>query len=396
MADEHPKQAIFEEVVPVDDVTLNQPSYVEAYAVDVSPAHCGALVKRLSRELPLDEYRHQRRNESSHTTSNVFASASDKNTPVVDLSHLKRVKRTFRENVAATDERQEEESSTITGESSSGGRKRQRESIDTQKKKPSIQLQVLIGSTKFIDHQYPPRDGSSTEEQLLQTFSPNATSSHVQKLRVPARLPDSKAEWDTFNSVWPTAFYPQKTKEFREQEMALSEDEIEQMVRGMEEAIHDASLQSQVSSDVPCIGAVVVSPLSGDVVSRASDERDLQKDGDISRNPLATSIILALQGVSRTERGCATKLGMESLSFQNSQYLCTGFDVYTTKEPSVYEAMALVHSRIRRLVFGCSSESSRSGICGMSVHSLPGTNHKYRAFVAHAGSEINKKCLSLQ
>lgn len=59
------------------------------------------------------------------------------------------------------------------------------------------------------------------------------------------------------------------------------------------------------------------------------------------------------------------------------------YDVYLTKEPSVYEAMALVHSRVRRVVFGI-KDSGMGGLGGSSrstgIHCLPGTNHHYRAF----------------
>lgn len=65
------------------------------------------------------------------------------------------------------------------------------------------------------------------------------------------------------------------------------------------------------------------------------------------------------------------------------------YDVYLTKEPSVYEAMALVHSRVRRVVFGI-RDFGMGGLSGGSgclpslqstgIHTLPGTNHHYRAF----------------
>lgn len=58
------------------------------------------------------------------------------------------------------------------------------------------------------------------------------------------------------------------------------------------------------------------------------------------------------------------------------------YDVYLTKEPNVYEAMALVHSRVRRVVFGV-EDREMGGLGGTTIagiHSLSGTNHHYRAF----------------
>ena len=74
---------------------------------------------------------------------------------------------------------------------------------------------------------------------------------------------------------------------------------------------------------------------------------------------------------------------MDSDSFKNGQYLCTGYDVYLSKEPGVFESMALVHSRVRRVIF-CMSNKDDGGLGGTgsaaSVHELPGTNHRFRAF----------------
>jgi len=62
--------------------------------------------------------------------------------------------------------------------------------------------------------------------------------------------------------------------------------------------------------------------------------------------------------------------------------------VYVTKEPNIYEAMALVHSRARRVVFGA-RDGGMGGLGGAAgatkgqnagIHSLSGTNHHYRAF----------------
>ena len=128
------------------------------------------------------------------------------------------------------------------------------------------------------------------------------------------------------------------------------------------------------------------------------------------RNPaLATCAVLAVQAVSRTERSRAVECGgtERSAEFQNSQYLCTGYDVYCTREPSPYEAMAFVHARIRRLVFlgklpdepsvGDNDEEKDDdagcgGITGFHVHALPGTNHSYRAFECRGSSDLGRRC----
>ena len=63
------------------------------------------------------------------------------------------------------------------------------------------------------------------------------------------------------------------------------------------------------------------------------------------------------------------------------------YDLFTTNEPSIFEAMALVHARIRRVIFGFSNKFD-GGLGGTgldhAIHSLPGTNHHYRAFQCDA------------
>lgn len=78
----------------------------------------------------------------------------------------------------------------------------------------------------------------------------------------------------------------------------------------------------------------------------------------------------------------------------NLASLLQRYDLYTTIEPGVFEAMALVHSRIRRVVFGISNcVDGGLGGTGMetAVHALP-TNHHYRVFCCAPDSELFRKC----
>ncbi|XP_049947427.1 probable inactive tRNA-specific adenosine deaminase-like protein 3 [Schistocerca serialis cubense] len=61
-------------------------------------------------------------------------------------------------------------------------------------------------------------------------------------------------------------------------------------------------------------------------------------------------------------------------------YLCTGLDVYVTREPCCACAMALLHSRVRRVFYGCGHPPAGALGSRAALHTLPGTNHRFQVF----------------
>ena len=61
-------------------------------------------------------------------------------------------------------------------------------------------------------------------------------------------------------------------------------------------------------------------------------------------------------------------------------YLCTGFDCYVVAEPCAMCAMALVHSRVRRVVF-CEPDQARGALGGrFRLHGCRSLNHHYQVY----------------
>ncbi len=108
--------------------------------------------------------------------------------------------------------------------------------------------------------------------------------------------------------------------------------------------------RGMISREVP-VGAVVVR--GGRIIARASNQVEMLKDATAHAEMLAITQAEAAVGDWRLNE-------------------C---DLYVTKEPCAMCAGALVHVRMRRVIFGCSDP--RSGAAGGMINLLqrPGLNH---------------------
>mmetsp|Transcript_17265 Transcript_17265/g.34498 ORF Transcript_17265/g.34498 Transcript_17265/m.34498 type:complete len:479 (-) Transcript_17265:30-1466(-) len=412
------------------------PEWIECYIIEnIDPTICGPLSKDLSAILPLRSPLSSA--ETNASTTNQF--------PKTD--HLKRARRraatenevklranssaqTHKLSSSSSDDKtscgnkklksEDVESRDINTEKQSNGhniKKRKQKDRSNQNSTP-WSLDVLVGSVQQCNDSL--KTATTTRNAtspsllaILAKYGLSEESPNFTRQSLPGRPAKNKEERDEWNkSVWPTLFFEKKTTQFKQEEIALTSAEIELMKNWMQEALADAMMgytqwrewkeKIEPSRDkelsLSISGALVIDPQTGSIVSRASQERKLQGiAGDASNhqtwasfpdyiNPLSTAPLLAIQGVSRIERQVAISNGMESDKFRGGQYLCTGYDVYLTKEPNIFEAMSLVHSRVRRVIFGIPDEGM-GGLGGpkssgqeAGIHSLPGTNHHYRAF----------------
>jgi tRNA-specific adenosine deaminase 3 len=96
-------------------------------------------------------------------------------------------------------------------------------------------------------------------------------------------------------------------------------------------------------------------------ITGAQDERDSHESGEHSAH-------------AASERTSTRML---------QPYLCTGLDCYVVREPCVMCAMALTHSRMRRVVFA--DRDSVGGALGgaLRLHGQPSLNHHFDVFRVH-------------
>src|SRR5881392_1196401 len=118
----------------------------------------------------------------------------------------------------------------------------------------------------------------------------------------------------------------------------------------MHEALRLAN-KAAAADEVP-IGAVIVRARK--IIARAYNQVELLKDATAHAEMLALTQAEAAVG----------------------DWRLTDCDLYVTKEPCVMCAGAVVHARVRRVVFGCADD--RAGAAGsiLNVLQMPTLNHR--------------------
>jgi tRNA(adenine34) deaminase len=117
----------------------------------------------------------------------------------------------------------------------------------------------------------------------------------------------------------------------------------------MREALRQA--QKAYEADEAPVGAIVVR--AGRIIARAWNQVELLKDATAHAEMLAVTQAEAAVG----------------------DWRLLGCDLYVTKEPCVMCAGALVHVRMRRVVFGCADPRSGGGGGVINLLQHPALNH---------------------
>src|SRR5881398_2763774 len=118
----------------------------------------------------------------------------------------------------------------------------------------------------------------------------------------------------------------------------------------MREALRQAK-KAYNADEVP-VGAVVVR--EGKIIGRAYNQVELLKDATAHAEMLAMTQAEAAVG----------------------DWRLTDCDLYVTKEPCAMCAGALVHTRVRRVIFGCADPVAGAAGSVMNLLQMPALNHR--------------------
>jgi tRNA(adenine34) deaminase len=118
----------------------------------------------------------------------------------------------------------------------------------------------------------------------------------------------------------------------------------------MHEALRQA-LKASKAGEVP-VGAIVVR--AGRIIGRAYNQVELLKDATAHAEMLALTQAEAAVG----------------------DWRLTDCDLYVTKEPCAMCAGALVHTRIRRMIFGCADPAAGAAGSAINLLQMPTLNHR--------------------
>jgi hypothetical protein len=236
--------------------------------------------------------------------------------------------------------------------------------------------------------------------------------SEKQVVKVCSIAPTTRPEFEAWNKCWPINFHASHLE--KEREKGLTREDLQQV----EQAFH--WLQADAESH-RWGGGVAINPENSKVVATASETMTIWRQrcpdaGTEWENKACTTVytptMLCIEGVAAVVRGevpsrgtcqCTCSLSLSlycglsncccllqlstAESLPPNAYLCSGLDLYLTHEPDLMAAMALVHSRIRRVFFQHADPKMGALLSGRGhIHCLRSLNHHYRVFLLKPGA----------
>lgn len=208
-------------------------------------------------------------------------------------------------------------------------------------------------------------------------------------VQIPAQAPLTRPQFERASRHWPTSFHEDKQVTLGLTGQLFTSRQKTKIQEYMTTAVEAA--RSGREEGMEAVGAVITEPKSGRVIAVG---HDLTRE-----HPLHHAVMVCIDlvahaqggGVYQYEKHPACRYSVLDLQLSTGQrdalaseesilpYICTGYELYVTREPCVMCAMALVHSRISRVFYGVASPDGALGT-KYKIHCQKGLNHHFDVY----------------
>lgn len=206
-------------------------------------------------------------------------------------------------------------------------------------------------------------------------------------VKVPARPPLTRPQFELASKHWPTSFHEDKQVTVALRGELFGPPQKARMHTYMMSAVSAAKAGRELGMEA--VGALMVDPATERIVAVGHDCR-----GD---HPLHHAVTVCIDLVARSQGGgCYSfdkypacrftpptpdvlQRAPDAAATTSQPYICTGYDLYVTREPCVMCAMALVHSRIGRVFYGTTSADGAFGT-KYKIHTQKDLNHRFEVY----------------
>lgn len=246
---------------------------------------------------------------------------------------------------------------------------------------------VLLAAGNITDARRRWTDAVAASEELQAACGAPYTAA------LPWCAPLTRKQFAAHSALWPCAFHEDKSLErqvagadappFSAHELAVHRSWMEVAAEMAEDGRKEGE---------KAIGMAIVDPRHKRLLAKCFDRR--------SSSPLLHCCLVGLDLIGRVQGGqpanpdlpLAERWSWAACAECTEAYLCTGCDVYVTSEPCVMCAMALLHSRVKR-VFFVLGNANRGGLKSLRrLHCEKGLNHAFQVFADGAEARTDFDC----